>query len=141
MIFMISTKMLPLNAKKKDEAFREKFGKLDLAKSSTIDNETESITRSNFSLDPILAMNAVQFTKYVQGLEKTQVKDLIRFITRERNEKYATLDTEKDRLKDQAKKKGLSDDSVSSSISDLRETLMEQIRDLRTKITIARRYA
>jgi hypothetical protein len=130
-----------LNAKKKDEAFREKFGKLDLAKSSVIDNETESITRSNFSLDPILAMNAVQFTKYVQGLEKTQVKDLIRFITRERNEKYATLDTEKDRLKDQAKKKGLSDDSVSSSISDLRETLMEQIRDLRTKITIARRYA
>jgi hypothetical protein len=77
----------------------------------------------------------------VQGLEKTQVKDLIRLITRERNEKYATLDTEKDRLKDQAKKKGLSDDSVSSSISDLRETLMEQIRDLRTKITIARRYA
>jgi len=130
-----------LDAKKKDEAFREKFGKLDLAKSSTIEKETESISKSNFSLDPILAMNAVQFTKYVQGLEKSQVKDLIKFITRERNEKYATLDTEKDRLKDQAKKKGLSDESVSSSISDLRETLMEQIRDLRTKITIARRYA
>jgi len=35
----------------------------------------------------------------------------------------------------------LSRDSVKRDLSDLRETLMRQIRDLRTKITIARRYA
>ena len=59
----------------------------------------------------------------------------------ERNERYATLDTERDRLEDQAKKKGLGAEDVKKSLKDLRETLMEQIRDLRTKITIARRYA
>jgi len=59
----------------------------------------------------------------------------------ERNERYATLDTERDRLEAQADKKGISSVDVKASLKDLRETLMEQIRDLRTKITIARRYA
>lgn len=131
-----------LLAKKKDEQFREKFGSLKLSEPSTIETgeETKSSTQQ-FSLDPILAMNAVQFTKYVQGLEKSAVRDLVKFIMTERNERYATLDTERDRLEDQAKKKGLGSEDVKKSLKDLRETLMEQIRDLRTKITIARRYA
>jgi hypothetical protein len=91
-------------------------------------------------MDPIFAMNAPQFTKFVQDLDKNQVSSLIKSLQKERNERYATLDTERDRLEDQAKKKGLSKDSVSSDLKDLRDTLMEQIRDLRTKITIARRY-
>jgi hypothetical protein len=130
-----------LLAKKKDEQFREKFGSLKLSAPSTIEGgEDVKKTVQQFSLDPILAMNAVQFTKYVQGLEKSAVRDLIKFMMTERNERYATLDTERDRLEDQAKKKGLSADDVKKSLKDLRETLMEQIRDLRTKITIARRY-
>ena len=130
-------------AKKKDEQFREKFGSLKLSAPTTIDSEETTKTSSvqQFSLDPILAMNAVQFTKYVQGLEKSAVRDLIKFMMTERNERYATLDTERDRLEDQAKKKGLDQAEVKKSLKDLRETLMEQIRDLRTKITIARRYA
>lgn len=132
-----------LLAKKKDEQFREKFGSLKLSAPTTIDSEETRKTSSvqQFSLDPILAMNAVQFTKYVQGLEKSAVRDLIKFMMTERNERYATLDTERDRLEDQAKKKGLDQAEVKKSLKDLRETLMEQIRDLRTKITIARRYA
>jgi hypothetical protein len=131
-----------LLAKKKDEQFREKFGSLKLSEPSTIETgeEVKSSTQQ-FSLDPILAMNAVQFTKYVQGLEKSAVRDLVKFMMTERNERYATLDTERDRLEDQAKKKGLGAEDVKKSLKDLRETLMEQIRDLRTKITIARRYA
>jgi len=136
-------KKAALDAKEKDERFREKFGKLDLAKPSTLKSDAESraITSSNFSMDPIFSMNAPQFTKFVQDLEKSQVGALIKAMQSERNERYATLDTERDRLEAQAKKKGLSDDSVKNSISELRETLMKQIRDLRTKITIARRYA
>lgn len=131
-----------LLAKKKDEQFREKFGSLKLSEPSTIETgEERRSSVQQFSLDPILAMNAVQFTKYVQGLEKSAVRDLVKFMMTERNERYATLDTEKDRLEDQAKKKGLGSDDVKKSLKDLRETLMEQIRDLRTKITIARRYA
>ena len=131
-----------LLAKKKDEQFREKFGSLKLSEPSTIETgeEVKSSTQQ-FSLDPILAMNAVQFTKYVQGLQKSAVRDLVKFMMTERNERYATLDTERDRLEDQAKKKGLGAEDVKKSLKDLRETLMEQIRDLRTKITIARRYA
>jgi len=131
-----------LMAKKKDDQFRSKFGDLKLSSPSTIETGDEKITKtSTFSLDPILAMNAVQFTKYVQGLEKNSVKELIRFMMTERNERYATLDTERDRLEAQADKKGISSVDVKASLKDLRETLMEQIRDLRTKITIARRYA
>ena len=131
-----------LLAKKKDEQFREKFGSLKLSEPSTIETGEESKSSTQqFSLDPILAMNAVQFTKYVQGLEKSAVRDLVKFMMTERNERYATLDTERDRLEDQAKKKGLGSEDVKKSLKDLRETLMEQIRDLRTKITIARRYA
>ena len=131
-----------LMAKKKDEQFRSKFGDLKLSSPSSIEVGDEKIVKSsNFSLDPILAMNAVQFTKYVQGLEKNSVKELIRFMMTERNERYATLDTERDRLEAQADKKGISPADIKASLKDLRETLMEQIRDLRTKITIARRYA
>ena len=129
-------------AKKKDEQFRSKFGDLKLSSPSSIEVGDEKIVKSsNFSLDPILAMNAVQFTKYAQGLEKNSVKELIRFMMTERNERYATLDTERDRLEAQADKKGISPADIKASLKDLRETLMEQIRDLRTKITIARRYA
>jgi hypothetical protein len=131
-----------LMAKKKDDQFRSKFGDLKLSSPSTIETGDEKITKtSTFSLDPILAMNAVQFTKYVQGLEKNSVKELIRFMMTERNERYATLDTERDRLEAQVAKQGISSADVKASLKDLRETLMEQIRDLRTKITIARRYA
>lgn len=136
-------KKAALDAKKKDEKFREKFGKLDLAKPSTLKSDAENrvIANANFSMDPIFSMNAPQFTKFVQDLEKSQVGALIKAMQSERNERYATLDTERDRLEAQAKKKGLSADSVKKDMSDLRETLMRQIRDLRTKITIARRYA
>lgn len=131
-----------LMAKKKDEQFRSKFGDLKLSTSSSIEMGDEKIAKTNnFSLDPILAMNAVQFTKYVQGLEKNAVKELIRFMMTERNERYATLDTERDRLQDQTAKKGISVADAKASIKDLGETLMQQVRDLRTKITIARRYA
>jgi hypothetical protein len=136
-------KKAALDAKKKDDRFREKFGKLDLAKPSILKSGgvDKVISKANFSMDPIFSMNAPQFTKFVQDLEKGQVGALIKAMQSERNEKYAILDTERDRLEDQAKKKGLSADSVEKDMSDLRETLMRQIRDLRTKITIARRYA
>jgi len=134
-----------LTARKKDEDFRKTYGKLDFSKESTIDKiepgEEKMTSGSKLSIDPILAMNAVQFTKYVQGLEKSVVRDLIKTMMTERNERYATLDTERDRLESQGSSKGLSKSEVSKSLKDFRENLMEQIRDLRTKITIARRYA
>jgi hypothetical protein len=134
-----------LTARKKDEDFRKTYGKLDFSKESTIDKiepgEEKMTSGSKLSIDPILAMNAVQFTKYVQGLEKPVVRDLIKTMMTERNERYATLDTERDRLESQGSSKGLSKSEVSKSLKDFRENLMEQIRDLRTKITIARRYA
>jgi hypothetical protein len=138
-------KKAALEAKKKDESFRQKFGKLELVKSASIDkiegDEEKPMTKANFSMDPIFAMNAPQFTKFVQSLEKGQVSSLIKSLQKERNERYATMDTERDRLEDQAEKKGFSKEDVKRDLKDLRETLMEQIRDLRTKITIARRYA
>ena len=126
-----------LEAKRKDEMFREKFGKMDLAKGI----QTEDVPKGNFSIDPILGMNSVQFTKYAQGLSLQDVKSLVSFLIKERNERYVTLDQEKEKLEDAAEKKGESKTSVSKDVKEIRELLMGQIRDLRTKITIARRYA
>ena len=130
-----------LSARKKDADFVKKFGRLDLSKSvQREDEETYNLSRPKFSLDPILAMNAAQFTKYVQGLEKSQIKVLIKILMTERNERYAFIDTERDRLEASGSLKGSENKDANKSFKDFRENLMRQIRDLRTKITIARRY-
>jgi hypothetical protein len=130
-----------LSARKKDADFVKKFGRLDLSKSvEREDEETYNLSRPKFSLDPILAMNAAQFTKYVQGLEKSQIKVLIKILMTERNERYAFIDTERDRLEASGSLKGSENKDANKSFKDFRENLMRQIRDLRTKITIARRY-
>lgn len=130
-----------LSARKKDADFVKKFGRLDLSKSvEREDEETYNLSRPKFSLDPILAMNAAQFTKYVQGLEKSQIKVLIKILMTERNERYAFIDTERDRLEASGSLRGSENKDANKSFKDFRENLMRQIRDLRTKITIARRY-
>jgi hypothetical protein len=131
-----------ISAKEKDANFVKKFGRLDFSKSVARDDEEEvyNLDRPKFSLDPILAMNAAQFTKYVQGLEKSQIKVLIKVLMTERNERYAFIDTERDRLEASGVLKGSENKDASKAFKDFRENLMRQIRDLRTKITIARRY-
>jgi hypothetical protein len=131
-----------ISAKEKDSNFVKKFGRLDFSKSVARDDgeEVYNLDRPKFSLDPILAMNAAQFTKYVQGLEKSQIKVLIKVLMTERNERYAFIDTERDRLEASGVLKGSENKDASKAFKDFRENLMRQIRDLRTKITIARRY-
>lgn len=130
-----------LSAKEKDDKFLKKFGRMDFSKSpDRKQEEVVNLNRPQFSLDPILAMNAAQFTKYVQGLERNQVKSLIKFLMTERNERYAFIDTERDRMEASASTKGASKEELNKSFKEFRENLMQQVRDLRTKITIARRY-
>ena len=134
-------KTAALEAKRKDRLFRERFG--DLEKAKEVDKEIEPASKSKkkFNIDPLLGMNAAQFTKFAQGLDKPSAKKLVSFLITERNERYVTLDLEKEKLEDKGDKEGADKEQIVKDIKEIRELLMEQIRDLRTKITIARRYA
>jgi hypothetical protein len=129
-----------LNAKKKDQEFRDSFGKLDLAVSSKSSKEEDSTYSSeDFSLDKILKMTSSEFTKFAQNLSRPDVKKLLSFLIKERNEMYVDLESDKEKIE--------SSTTVSTrkerdqKIKELREERMPKIRDLRTKITITRRYA
>lgn len=128
-----------LNAKNKDQAFRDSFGKLDLA--DVIKNRGDSLSissDSDFSLDKILSMSTSEFTKYSQDMTRPEVKRLINFLTKERNEMYVELDQDKEKI--ESSTTTLDKKEKAEKLRDLRETRMPIIRDLRSKITIARRY-
>lgn len=128
-----------LNAKNKDQAFRDSFGKLDFA--DMIKSKGDSLPISSdtdFSLDKILSMSTSEFTRYAQDMSRPDVKKLINFLTRERNEMYVDLDQDKEKI--ESSTTTLDKKEKAEKIRDLRETRMPIIRDLRSKITIARRY-
>jgi hypothetical protein len=128
-----------LNAKNKDQAFRDSFGKLELADMfKTKSDLTSGSSEGGFSLDKILSMSTSEFTKYAQDMSRVEVKKLINFLTKERNEMYVKLDQDKEKI--ESSKTSLDKKEKTEKIRDLRETRMPLIRDLRSKITIARRY-
>jgi hypothetical protein len=125
-----------LNAKKKDQSFREAFGKLDIPELSR--KIGDSYSSGDFSLDEILSMNSAQFTKFAQDLPRTEVKKLVNFLIKERNELYVALESGKEKI--ETSTISLDKKEKDLKLKDFRETIMPKIRDLRTKITIARRY-
>jgi hypothetical protein len=128
-----------LNAKNKDQSFRDSFGKLELADMVKSKEDSLSVSSdTDFSLDKILSMSASEFTKYAQNMSRADVKKLINFLIKERNEMYVDLDQDKEKI--ESSTSTLDKKEKAEKIRSLRETRMPIIRDLRSKITIARRY-
>lgn len=130
-----------IQAKKKDQNFREIFGKLDFSqpirdfgKEDELDFKEDII----FSTDKILSMSISDFTKYAEKLSKAQVKKLVIFLISRRNDLYVDLDKSTEKI--EASTELYNKREISQNVKELRETMMPKIRDLRTKITIARRY-
>jgi len=119
-------------AKKKDSAFRSKYGSLISFKYSKGDSEA--------SMEKLLDMTHESFENRVKSMDSIQLKKLVKYIRKERNEKYAVLDKEKESLMDKIKASPESKEEVSKELKEISMDSMEKIRDLRTKITIANRY-
>jgi len=120
-----------LKSKERDESFREKYGKL-------ISQERQSDSSTfNFSLDPYLKMDQASFEREVKDMDKDQLNPLIKYLRTERNERYAMMDTEREALE---RKSSSPKSDIKQRVKELSDRYMKEIRDLRTKITIAKKY-
>lgn len=120
-------------AKKKDTIFRDKYGSL-------ISFKFDSGSNSEFSFSKLLDMDLETFERSIKSMENSAIRKLIRYIKKERNNKYADLDKEKENLEKSLKSSPDKKREIGELIKDISAEHMDIIRDFRTKITIANRY-
>ena len=73
-----------------------------------------------------------------------QAKKLVSFLLKERNDRYVAMDMERDILNKEVDNSNNPEEArtlAAKRIKEIREKYMDEIRDLRSKITIARKYA
>lgn len=141
-------KQAALIAKEKDEDFRKKYGEMKLPSSEFVKSSSSVKMPKNYgpskisksTLNKILGYSGTEFEKYAKELGKENTKDLIRELIRVKNEMCALRDLDVERLEAEADKTGMSDAQLKREIRDLKAMHTDKIGDVRTKITIARRY-
>jgi len=149
-----------LKAKQKDIDFRNKYGNLmtkdieagerfkdksgSTKSTSGPDNYTKSGNESDASFEFIAKLPLVEFTNAIKEYVPAQGKKLVSFLLKERNDRYVAMDMERDILNKEVENSASPDQArelASKRIKEIREKYMDEIRDLRSKITIARKYA
>lgn len=141
-----------LKSKQKDEEFREKYGNLmtreiqTKSKSSKYDDFDidSSETKPETSFSYLVNLPVSEFSKEVKELDRKEAKSLLSYLIKERNEKYVAMDLEKDALNkfvSKASDKSKARDMAADKAKDIRAKYMGEIRDLRSKITLTRKYA
>jgi len=141
-------KRAALSAKQKDEDFRKKYGDMKLPPSENFKSSTSMKSPkiygpskiSKSTLTRILGDSGIEFEKYASNLSVENAKDLIRELTRVKNEMCALRDLDIERFENDAKRKGMSDTQIRKEIKAIKDYHTNKIGDVRTKITIARRY-
>lgn len=133
-----------LDSKKKEEDFKTKFGTSFLEKIPVkISSETEGdSTITDGSQEIYINLPIKDFTSKMKDLDPKQKRILISRLTKERNERYVSMDMEQDSLIKQMENKNLKGKELEeekSKIKLAKQKYLEEIRDLRSKITIARR--
>jgi hypothetical protein len=146
-----------LKAKQKDIDFRNKYGNLmsddiesnrrykdkyrssdDYVEPSKPGNESDS------SFEFLAKLPLIEFTNAIKGYIPAQAKKLVSFLLKERNDRYVAMDMERDLLNKEVENSSNPDKArafASKRIKEIREKYMDEIRDLRSKITIAKKYA
>lgn len=146
-----------LKAKQKDIDFRNKYGNLmsddiesnrrskdkyrssdDYVEPSKPGNESDS------SFEFLAKLPLIEFTNAIKGYIPAQAKKLVSFLLKERNDRYVAMDMERDLLNKEVGNSSNPDKArafASKRIKEIREKYMDEIRDLRSKITIAKKYA
>ena len=130
-------------SKKKEEEFRSKFGS-SFTEGGINPKEPEGNAGEGTDASQELYLNLPikDFTAKVKTLSPKERKSLIMRLVKERNERYVAMDIEQDSLikqLDSKKLRGKDLDEEKAKIKSAKEKYLEEIRDLRGKITIARR--
>jgi hypothetical protein len=134
-----------LKAKQKDNEFKEKYGELLYGKkpSAESDSATTSGKSTVDSMKQYLAMTLEHFTKAMEDINPVDAKQLVSFLTKERNQLYVDMDMEREALNELVKKKqgaGATKELEEKKIREIRAKYMEKIRSVRSKITISRKH-
>jgi hypothetical protein len=128
-------------SKEKEDNFKSKFGSSFIGKS---DNKeySEGEGGTDASKELYLNLPIKDFTSKIKSLDPKEKKALISRLIQERNDRYVAMDMEQDSLLkqlDSKKLKGKDLEEEKKKIKESKEKYLEEIRDLRSKITIARR--
>lgn len=134
-----------LKAKEKDQEFKEKYGDLLVGKKKYSDSTvSKGTTKSGFSdaaFDLYVTMSLSEFIKEVDELDTKERKELASFLIGQRNDLYVRMEMEKESANSSFKDDEITREQLGKTLKDIREKYMEPIRELRSKITIARKNA
>ena len=148
-----------LKAKQKDIDFRNKYGNMmtsDIesgerfkdkprhSRTKKSDNDEYNSNETDASFEFIAKLPLTEFTNAIKGYTTAQAKKLASFLLKERNDRYVAMDMERDILNKEIENSSNADNArefAAKKIKEIREKYMGEIRDLRSKITIARKYA
>ncbi len=131
-----------LKAKEKDSAFKEKYGNLIGDKAPSEKGDKKTYSESNFEVLSKLSIS--EFTEAIKDFPKDEAKQLVSYLLKERNDLYLAMDMERDSLNTEIAKREKdhkTKEYAAQKIKDIREKYMGKIRDLRSKITVARKHA
>jgi hypothetical protein len=124
------------------ERFKEKSGSSRSGSSEKTSKEQSNETDASFEF--LAKLPLTEFTNAIKGYSVPQAKKLVSFLLKERNDRYVAMDLERDVLNKEVDNSNNPEEArtfASKRIKEIREKYMEEIRDLRSKITIARKYA
>ena len=131
-----------LDAKRRDSEFREKYG--ELSKFQIPLDLPGDATRLTGIQEPTLdlysTMSLSDFTRLVQTMNLKEVKNLVSSLLKQRNDLYVKLEIEREKINKQVESKEISREEAGKKMKSVREMYMDKIRDLRSKITVARQH-
>lgn len=140
-----------LLAKDKDEEFRKSFPDYDrertflppIQQSLPISVAPGMMSSPTYvsSLERIEKMTLSEFMSYAQGLGSKDAKKLGSDLVKLRNDLSLQQDYERDAINSEIAKGKVGKDEAAKMMKSIREKYMDRIRSLRSKITVARRYA
>jgi hypothetical protein len=133
------------DSKEKEEIFKSRFG-TSFVEGGSIktgkEKDLETGEGTDASQELYINLPVKDFTSKIRTLSPKERKALVSRLVKERNERYVSMDIEQDSLIKQLesrKLKGKELEEEKSKIKEAKQKYLEEIRDLRGKITIARR--
>ena len=145
-----------LKAKQKDADFKARYGNL-MSKDIEYGKKSSGYTKkeksgetaepgntTDASFEFLVKLPLAEFSDAIKRYESEKIKKLISFLIKERNDRYVAMDMERDILNKEIENSSDREDAkkkAASKIKEIREKYMGEIRDLRSKITVAKKDA
>jgi hypothetical protein len=133
-----------VKAREKDLEFKEKYGDLLGGQKKPQATPSSKTSKSGFSeaaLDLYISMSLSDFTKEVEDLDTKEKKEVTSYLLKQRNDLYVQMEMEKESANLMFTNDEIKRDELGKMLKEIREKYMDQIRDLRSKITISRKNA